>query len=91
MKVAKPHAGQDYTVRMSFGRVRVATSSLAVGCRARLSGQRMRGAGDLHGHVATCRWAIPAKAGGQRLAVTVKVRGRHGISLVRHARLIVAR
>jgi uncharacterized protein YkwD len=90
MKVAKPQAGQDYTVHMSFGRVRVATSSLAVGCRARLAGERMRGAGDVAGHVATCKWSIPGDAGGKRLVVTVKVRGRHGVSLVRHARLIVA-
>jgi hypothetical protein len=51
----------------------------------------MRGAGGVNGHVATCRWSIPANARGKRLVVTVKVRGRHGVSLVRHARLIVAR
>ncbi len=76
---------------MSFGRVPVATSSLSVGCRARLSGKRMRGDGDLAGHVAICTWKIPAGARGERLVVTVKVSGRHGVSLVRKARLIVGR
>ncbi|HSS57572.1 MAG TPA: CAP domain-containing protein [Solirubrobacteraceae bacterium] len=87
--VAKPRAGEHYTVRMSFGRVRVATESLAIGCRARLGSRHLRGTGEIEGHVATCTWAIPARAEGRRLAVTVKVSGRHGIALVRHARLIV--
>jgi uncharacterized protein YkwD len=87
--VAKPHAGTAYAARMSFGRVRVATSALAVGCRARLSGKRLQGSGDIEGHVATCTWQIPENARGERLVVTVKVSGRHGVSLVRHAKLIV--
>ena len=87
--VAKPHAGQDYAVRMAFGPVRVATENLAVRCRAKLADKRMRGKGEIADHVATCTWAIPAGADGKRLKVTVKVTGRHGISLVRHAKLIV--
>jgi hypothetical protein len=87
--VAKPHAGQDYAVRMAFGPVRVATENLAVRCRAKLAGERMRGKGEIADHVAICTWAIPAGADGKRLKVTVKVTGRHGISLVRHAKLIV--
>jgi hypothetical protein len=74
---------------MSFGRVRVATESLAIGCRARIGSTHWWGTGEIAGHVATCTWAIPERAGGRRLAVTVKVRGRHGITLVRHARLVV--
>jgi hypothetical protein len=91
LAVAKPHAGRRYAARLSFGRVPVATSALAVHCRARLAGERMRGRGDIAGHVATCRWSLPAKARGARLVVTVKVSGRHGVSLVRRARLIVGR
>jgi hypothetical protein len=87
--VAKPHAGEDYAVRMAFGPVRVATENLAVRCRAKLAGKRMRGKGEIADHVATCTWAIPAGADGKRLKVTVKVTGRHGISLVRHAKMIV--
>jgi uncharacterized protein YkwD len=87
--VAKPHAGQDYAVRMAFGPVRVATENLAVRCRAKLAGKRMRGKGEIGDHVATCTWAIPAGADGKRLKLTVKVTGHHGISLVRHAKLIV--
>ena len=89
LAVTKPHAGQNYVVHMSFGSVRVATASLAITCRARLAGRHMKGAGAITGHVATCAWAIPDGADGRRLAVTVKVSGRHGISLVRHAKLIV--
>jgi uncharacterized protein YkwD len=89
LTVTKPLAGHDYVVHMSFGSVRVATRSLAITCRARLAGRHVKGAGAITGHVATCAWAIPAGADGRRLAVTVKVSGRHGISLVRHARLIV--
>jgi hypothetical protein len=87
--VAKPHAGKAYAARMSFGRVRVATSALAVGCRARISGKRLHGRGDIAGHAATCTWQIPDGARGARLVVTVKVSGRHGISFVRNAKLIV--
>jgi uncharacterized protein YkwD len=86
---AKPHAGATYAVRMSFGRVPVASSALAVGCHARLSGKRLTGRGDIAGHAATCTWQIPGDARGESLHVTVKVSGRHGVSLVRHARLIV--
>ena len=89
LKVAKPHAGDAYKARMSFGRVPVATSALGVGCRARLSGKALSGDGEIAGHVATCTWKIPADAKGERLVVTVKVSGRHGVSLVRRARLIV--
>ena len=89
LAVTKPHAGQNYVVHMSFGSVRVATASLAITCRARLAGRHMKGAGAITGHVATCAWAIPDGADGRRLAVTVKVSGRHGVSLVRHAKLIV--
>jgi uncharacterized protein YkwD len=90
MKAAKPQAGRDYTVHLLFGRAHIATSKLSVGCRARLAGERMRGAGLVDGRVATCKWSIPADAAGKRLVVTVKVHSRHGVSLVRHARLIVA-
>jgi hypothetical protein len=69
--------------------VPVATSALALGCRARLSGERLKGTGDIAGHAATCTWTIPASARGEKLVVIVKVRGRHGVSLVRIARLIV--
>jgi hypothetical protein len=89
--VAKPHAGKSYSARMSFGRVRVATSALAVGCRARIAGRRLHGRGDIAGHAATCTWQIPHDMRGERLVVSVKVSGRHGLSLVRHARLIVGR
>ncbi len=89
MHVTKPHAGEAYAVRMAFGRVPVATSALSVGCRARLSGKILDGSGDIAGHVATCKWKIPAGARGEHLRVTVKVTGHHGVSLVRHARLIV--
>jgi uncharacterized protein YkwD len=91
LAVAKPHAGEAYTARMSFGRVPVATSALAVGCRARVAGTRFWGKGDIAGHVASCTWQIPAGARGERLVVTVKVSGRHGVSLVRRAKLIVGR
>jgi uncharacterized protein YkwD len=91
LAVGKPHAGAAYSARLSFGRVPVATSALAVRCRARLSGELMRGDGAIAGHVATCTWSIPAHARGERLVVTVKVSGRHGVSLVRKARLIVGR
>ena len=87
--MTKPHAGEDYAVRMAFGPVRVATENLAVRCRAKLAGKRMRGKGEIGDHVATCTWAIPAGADGKRLKLTVKVTGRHGISLVRHAKVIV--
>jgi uncharacterized protein YkwD len=87
---ARPHAGDRYRVRMAFGRVKVATAALSVRCRARVAGVRLRGRGEIAGHVATCTWRIPAKARGRRLAVRVKVSGRHGISLVRGARLLVA-
>jgi uncharacterized protein YkwD len=87
--MVKPHAGQDYAVRMAFGPVRVATENLAIRCRAKLAGKRMHGKGEIADHVATCTWAIPAGADGKRFKVTVKVSGRHGISLVRHAKLIV--
>jgi hypothetical protein len=89
LAAGKPQAGAAYAVRMSFGRVPVATSALAVGCRARLSGQRMRGAGEITGHAAICTWKIPAGARGEHLVVIVKVRGRHGVMLVSRARLIV--
>ena len=91
LKVAKPHAGKAYVVRMSFGRVPVSTSHLNVGCRGRLSGKLLKSTGDIAGHVATCTWKIPADARGEQLRVTVKVSGRHGVSLVRHAKLIVGR
>ena len=87
--VTKPHAGEDFAVRMAFGPVRVATENLAVRCRAKLAGKRMPGKGEIADHVATCTWAIPAGADGKRLKLTVKVTGHHGISLVRHAKLIV--
>jgi len=74
---------------MSFGKVPVSTSALDIGCRARLSGASIKGDGDIAGHVATCAWTIPAGSGGERLVVTVKVSGRHGVSLVRRAKLIV--
>jgi uncharacterized protein YkwD len=89
LAVGKPHAGRMYAARMSFGRVPVATSALDVGCRGRISGKRLHSRGHIAGHAATCRWRIPANARGQRLVVSVKVRGRHGVSLVRTARLIV--
>ena len=89
LRVSKPHAGKPYSVRMTFGRVPVSTAHLAVKCRARLSGKRIRGSGDVDGHVATCTWKIPGDARGERLKVIVKVSGRHGVSLVRSARLIV--
>ena len=53
--------------------------------------ESLQGAGEIAGHVATCTWTIPANAAGERLAVTVKVSGRHGVSLVRHAKLTVGR
>jgi uncharacterized protein YkwD len=89
LHAAKPHAGDAYTVRMAFGRVPVATSALAVRCHARLSGKRLSGTGEIAGHVATCTWQIPEGAGGDRLVARVKISGRHGVSLVRSARLIV--
>jgi uncharacterized protein YkwD len=87
--VGKPQPGAAYAVRMSFGRVPIATGTLAVRCRAKLSGKRMRGAGEITGHAATCTWSIPAGASGKRLVVIVKVSGRHGVMLVRRAHLIV--
>jgi hypothetical protein len=87
--LGKPHAGAAYAVRMSFGRVPVATSALAVHCRAKLPGKRMRGSGEIAGHTATCAWSIPAGATGKHLLVIVKVSGRHGVTLVRRAHLIV--
>jgi hypothetical protein len=89
LAVRKPYAGKAYAVRLSFGRVPVATSALALGCRAVLSGERMKGTGDIAGHAATCTWTIPGDARGEKLVVIVKVSGRHGVSLVRTARLIV--
>jgi uncharacterized protein YkwD len=91
LKVDKPHAGKPYAVRMSFGRVPVSTSHLDVGCRGRLSGKLLKSSGDIAGHVATCTWKIPADASGEQFKLTVKVSGRHGVSLVRHAKLIVGR
>ena len=90
LHAAKPHAGDSYTVRVSFGRVPVATSALAVRCRARVSGKRLEGAGAIDGHQATCTWQIPDSAGGLRFLARVKISGRHGVSLVRSARLIVS-
>jgi hypothetical protein len=89
MAVGKPYAGKAYAVRLSFGRVPVATSALALRCRAVLSGERLKGSGDIAGHAATCTWTIPADARGEKLKLIVKIRGRHGVSLVRTARLIV--
>ena len=90
LAVAKPHAGTVYAARLSFGRVPVATSALAVRCHAKLSGESLKGAGEIVGHAATCKWSIPAGARGAHLHITVKVSGRHGVSLVRDARLIVS-
>jgi uncharacterized protein YkwD len=90
LHAVKPHAGDAYTVRMSFGRVPVATSALAVRCHAKLSGKRLEGTGEIAGHVASCTWQIPEGAGGDHLHARVKISGRHGVSLVRSARLIVA-
>jgi hypothetical protein len=87
---AKPHAGDPYRARLSFGRVPVATAALSLHCHARIAGRLLRGTGEIAGHVATCTWRIPARAGGKRLLVRVKVSGRHGVSLVRSARLLVA-
>jgi uncharacterized protein YkwD len=89
LRAAKPHAGDSYRARMSFGRVPVATAALSVHCSARLAGRRLQGTGGIAGHVATCTWRIPVKARGRRLIVHVKVSGRHGVSLVRSARLLV--
>jgi uncharacterized protein YkwD len=90
LAVSKPHAGQNFAAHLRFGKVPVATSNLAVICRARLGGRQIQGrGGEVAGHVATCRWKIPKHADGRRLRVVVKVRGRHGIALVRHASLIV--
>jgi hypothetical protein len=89
LAVGKPQAGKPYAVRLSFGRVPVATSALALGCRARLSGERLKPTGDIAGHAATCTWSIPANARGEKLVVRVRISGRHGVSLVRTARLIV--
>jgi uncharacterized protein YkwD len=91
LKVVKPHAGKPYAAHMSFGRVPVSTSALKVGCRGRLSGKLLESSADMAGHMATCTWKIPAGARGKQLNVTVKVSGRHGVSLVRHAKLIVGR
>jgi uncharacterized protein YkwD len=87
---AKPRAGDAYSVRLSFGRVPVSTSALALHCKARLAGRQIPGTGAIAGHVATCSWQIPAKTHGRRLVVRVKVSGRRGVSLVRSARLLVA-
>ena len=89
LAVAKPRAGTVYAARLSFGRVPVATSALAVRCHAKLSGTSLKGAGEIVGHAATCKWSIPANARGKHLRITVKISGRHGVSLVRSARLIV--
>ena len=89
LAVAKPHAGTVYAARLSFGRVPVATSALEVRCHAKLSGTSLKGAGEIVGHAATCKWSIPASARGKHLRITVKISGRHGVSLVRSARLIV--
>jgi uncharacterized protein YkwD len=89
LRAARPHAGAAYRVRLSFGGVAVAAPGLSVGCRARLAGIRVRGAGAIAGHVATCTWQIPAKAGGQRLVVHVRISGRHGVSVARSARRTV--
>ena len=89
LAVAKPHAGTVYAARLSFGRVPVATSALAVRCHAKLSGESLRGAGAIARHAAICKWSIPATARGERLVITVRISGKHGVSLVRHARLIV--
>jgi hypothetical protein len=91
LRAAKPHAGDRYRVRLSFGRVPVSTDALSVRCRARLAGVRMRGSGAVAGHVATCTWQLPAAARGERLVVHVTVSGRHGVSLARSARLLVGR
>jgi uncharacterized protein YkwD len=89
LQAGRPHAGDAYRVRLSFGRVPVATSALSVRCRARLAGVPVHGAGEIDGHVATCTWQIPAKTRGRRLVVHVKVSGRHGVSLARSARRLV--
>ena len=59
-------------------------------CNARLAGKRLKGTGDIADHVAVCTWTIPENARGERLVVRVKLKGRHGIALVRRARLLVA-
>jgi uncharacterized protein YkwD len=89
LHAARPHAGDVYRVRLSFGRVPVATAALSVRCRARLAGTRVRGAGAIAGHVATCAWRIPATARGRRLVVRVRISGRRGVSLARSARRLV--
>ena len=89
LSAAKPHAGTPYSVQLSFGRVPVATAALTLHCGARLAGRSLAGDGAIAGHVATCRWQIPANAHGARLVVRVRVSGRHGVSLVRSARLLV--
>ena len=76
LKVAKPHAGKPYVVRMSFGRVPVSTSHLDVGCRGRLAGKLLKSTVT---SPATSRSAPgrsrPTRAARQ-LRVTVKVSGR---------------
>ena len=83
--MAKPQAGKAYSARLTFGKVPVATAFLSVGCRANLSGALIKGDGAIAGHVATCTLADPGDARGENLVVTVKVSGRHGVALVRHA------
>ena len=70
--------------------MRVATENLAVRCRAKLAGKRIEGKGEIADHVATCTWADPGRSATASASRSrVKVSGRHGISLVRHAKLIV--
>jgi hypothetical protein len=89
LRAARPHAGAAYRVRLSFGGVPASAPGLSVGCHARLAGIRVRGAGAIAGHVATCTWQIPARAGGQRLVVRVRISGRPGVSVARSARRTV--
>ena len=76
-------------MHLSFGRVPVSTAALTLHCTARLSGRTITGAGDIAGHVRDLQLADSANTGGERLVVRVKVSGRHRVSLVRSARLLV--
>src|SRR3954447_18793105 len=56
LKAFLPHAGKPYAVHMAFGRVPVSTSTLHVGCRARVGRKHLKSSGDIAGHHATCNW-----------------------------------
>ena len=90
LKAFLPHAGKPYAVRMAFGpRARRDRRRSHVRCRARVAGKRLKSSGRHRRSRRDVQLEAPGGARGERLKMTVKISGRHGVSLVRRANLIV--